>query len=128
MTREHREKRKKEKDLRPPNSQTSCRPTGFKGLWREEAPRSTGFCCQQCGASLTGKRSDSKFCGVNCRNTHFKRRVGRTETIAAVVVIDKATREVLIEAGDLNMQDEHSPAKVREAFERAWQSFLDQYA
>ncbi|OBQ83181.1 hypothetical protein [Mesorhizobium sp. WSM3873] len=84
--------------------------------------------CQQCNASLAGKRSDAKFCGVNCRNLHFKHRVGRLETLAAEVIIDKPLREAMIEAGDLNMQDEHSPAKVREAFERAWTTFLDQYA
>lgn len=90
------------------------------------APRNRA--CQHCGADLAGKRSDAKYCNVNCRNNAFKARVGRLEPVAAVVIIDKTVREALIEAGELNMQDEHSPAKVREAFERAWESFLDQYA
>ncbi|OBQ94163.1 hypothetical protein [Mesorhizobium sp. AA23] len=80
--------------------------------------------CQQCNGSLAGKRSDAKFCGVNCRNLHFKHRVGRTEAIAVKVLIERDGREALIEDGSLNMQDEHSPAKVREAFLEMWDEFI----
>lgn len=84
--------------------------------------------CQNCGGSLAGKRSDVKFCGVNCRNAHFKRRIGRTEAISAQIVIEKQEREALIEAGMLDMTDEHDPAKVLEAFYAMWDDFVRKYA
>lgn len=83
--------------------------------------------CQHCGGSLAGKRSDAKFCGVNCRDAHFKHRVGRTEAISAQVVIDRQERGALIEAGKLNMQDEHDTAKVREALYAMCEDFVQKY-
>ncbi|WP_214471086.1 hypothetical protein [Mesorhizobium sp. dw_380] len=84
--------------------------------------------CRHCGGSLNGKRSDARFCNVNCRNAHFKRRMGRVEATPAQVIITKQEREALIEAGHLEIQDEHDPAKVREAFYAMWDDFLSQYA
>lgn len=80
--------------------------------------------CQQCGGSLAGKRRHAKFCGVNCRNLHFKHRIGRTEAIAVRLIIDREGREALIEDGNLDMIDEHSPAAVREAFYAMWDDFI----
>ena len=59
------------------------------------------------------------FCSAGCRVGSHREEVGRVESIRADVVIDRPMRDALIEIGELNMQDEHDPAKVRQAF-NAW--------
>ncbi|QKC83945.1 hypothetical protein [Mesorhizobium sp. NZP2077] len=87
-----------------------------------------GRVCQQCSGSLEGKRSDAKFCGVNCRNAHFKHQVGRVDAITAQELIGSAMRTALIEAEILNPQDEHDPDKLREAFSLMCRKFEKNYA
>ncbi|UCI17024.1 hypothetical protein FJ970_17990 [Mesorhizobium sp. B2-1-8] len=84
--------------------------------------------CRRCGASLSGKRRDARFCSAACRVGSHREEVGRVESIRADVVIDRPMRDALIEVGELSMQDEHDPAKVREAFEAMCRSFADRFA
>lgn len=84
--------------------------------------------CQQCGASLEGKRADAKFCSASCRVNSHRSEVGRVEAIRADVVIDAPMRDALIERNHLNPQDEHDPAKVRDAFDLMMQEFRERYA
>ena len=75
--------------------------------------------CQHCSGSLAGKRADARFCSASCRVNSHRHEVGRVDAIRADVLIDRPMRDALIEIGELNMQDEHDPAKVRQAF-NAW--------
>lgn len=84
--------------------------------------------CRRCGASLAGKRSDARYCSAACRVGSHRQEVGRVESIRADIVIDRPMRDALIEAGTLNMQDEHDPAKVRAAFEAMCRSFAEKFA
>lgn len=84
--------------------------------------------CRRCGASLAGKRADAKFCSAGCRVGSHREEVGRVESIRADVVIDRPMRDALIDIGELNMQDEHDPQKVREAFARMCRDLASKYA
>lgn len=84
--------------------------------------------CRRCGASLAGKRADAKFCSAGCRVGSHREEVGRVESIRADVVIDRPMRDALIEIGELNMQDEHDPQKVRQAFNAWCRKFAGSFA
>ena len=84
--------------------------------------------CQHCSGSLAGKRADARFCSASCRVNSHRHEVGRVDAIRADVLIDRPMRDALIEIGELNMQDEHDPAKVREAFARMCQELARKYA
>ncbi|MDG4898054.1 hypothetical protein P9272_31420 [Mesorhizobium sp. WSM4976] len=88
----------------------------------------TARTCQRCGNSLGSKRSDARFCSAGCRVNSHRQEVGRLEAIRANVVIDRQMRDALIEIGELDMRDEHDPAKVREAFARMCQELARKYA
>ncbi|PBB21139.1 hypothetical protein [Mesorhizobium sp. WSM4313] len=84
--------------------------------------------CQHCSGSLAGKRADAKFCSAACRVNSHRQEVGRVDAISAEVVIDRQMRDALIEIGELNMQDEHDPQLVRQAFARMCQELARKYA
>ncbi|RVC57686.1 hypothetical protein [Mesorhizobium sp.] len=84
--------------------------------------------CRRCGTSLAGKRRDAKFCSDVCRVGSHRHEVGRVESIRADVIIDRPLRDAMIEIGELNMQDEHDPQKVREAFARMCRKVATRFA
>ncbi|RVC80211.1 hypothetical protein EN745_13635 [Mesorhizobium sp. M4A.F.Ca.ET.022.05.2.1] len=84
--------------------------------------------CQNCGGSLADKRSDAKFCSDVCRVGDHREKVGRAEAIPSGYEIDKLMRDALIGSNDLNPQDEHDPAKVREAFSEMCRKFAKRFA
>ncbi|TGS15906.1 hypothetical protein EN852_009745 [Mesorhizobium sp. M2E.F.Ca.ET.209.01.1.1] len=84
--------------------------------------------CQHCNGSVAGKRRDAKFCSASCRVNSHRAEVGRVEAIRADVLIDRQMRDALVESLSLNPQDEHDPAKVREAFARMCRAFAEKFA
>ncbi|TPN38691.1 hypothetical protein FKO01_05015 [Mesorhizobium sp. B2-3-3] len=72
--------------------------------------------CHHCGGSLAGKRADARFCSARCRLTSHRHEAGRIDDVPSGYIIDKPTRDMLIEANSLNPQDEGNAQKVREAF------------
>lgn len=84
--------------------------------------------CRRCGASLAGKRSDAKYCSAGCRLNAHRSGVGRTDDVPSGYIINKPTRDMLIETNWLNPQDEGDAQRVREAFDLFVQDHCRKYA